>query len=777
LVVLLLQEAAFGLAIGLTGALPLGVRELHSAGSILAFALGSLSAALLLSLAGLAWLSVINLVPLRPVRRVLSFCLYLAVYLPLYNLGFYLFSRHLADAQLLRDAPSYFRHAPAAHLFALAVVTLVYLSLTVLSWRRRLFGEAFRDSSTEGGHARSRESFAIALAAVASLALSSGLSATHKEFAPAMSTAAHLTTGYLPNVHLAFLPVGRSRDAFLADSSPVDSSLLLKVKDVDTYLRGLRDKTPAARPNILVVMLESVPVDHVSAYGYRRPTTPNLDRLAAQSLVFDRCYAVANESKHGQTSIHTSTLPMRGRNDDFAEVGYWRLPWWTVFKILGYRTLYISTQNEDWLHMKNFQLQNQVPPDVYVHAPDIPEGPSYEGLLRKKDEATVNRRLFSALDQAKADGRPFILVTNYQRTHYPFELPEDYVPPFAPVAKLGEFGAWKEADIPAGINTFDSALAYVDKHLGDLVRYLDDSGLGANTIVAVLSDHGISFEPGVQPLTESLKASSIHVPFLLRYPEKLAPGHFAANVSTIDLYPTLLGLLGAPANPAWQGRDVLLLGAAGCARRPVFAGSIIWLQRWLAIGEEGKVLLDLDERGQRAFAADDRLLAHDLVDPPWAAGLARLLSSTLRHHIRFYETKALHAQHMLAGDSGGTREGDVTAARSDSIDLDLSLRVLLMRSGWYFEKQGVGRLRMLTFRRDGRIRSLGLPDHPAESFWEVDGGELRFLDQNREVSTRFSDLSVSGGVFSLRGLHHGDETDVRVLRQVRMGGSPPSRGP
>jgi hypothetical protein len=194
-VVLALQEAVFGLAIGLTGALPLGVRELHTAGSVVAFALGSLSAALLLSLAGLAWLSIINLVPVGAVRRVLSFCLYVAVYLPLFNFGFYLFAQHLANAQLLRDAPNYFRHAPVVHLLALAGVTLVFLSLCLLSWRRRLFGEAGRDVPAEGGRGHAREALGIALAAAAGLAISSGLYATKKELAPAMSTAAHLTTG------------------------------------------------------------------------------------------------------------------------------------------------------------------------------------------------------------------------------------------------------------------------------------------------------------------------------------------------------------------------------------------------------------------------------------------------------------------------------------------------------------------------------------------------------------------------------------------------------
>jgi glucan phosphoethanolaminetransferase (alkaline phosphatase superfamily) len=773
--VLAVQEVLFAVAIWRTGALPLGVRDLHSIGSVFAFATGSLTAIALLTLAGLTWLSLVNLLPWRLFRRTFSFFLYLAFYLPVFNLGFFWFSRHLASTQILRDAPTYFSHAPLSHLLGLAGAAVAFFSLVVVSWRLRLFGEAWRDSST--GCAPLHETMQVIVVAAAGLAVSSGICAMKPELAPTVSTAGHLITGYLPNVRMAFLPVRSSQDAFLHTISATDTSGLLPVNEVESYLNSLREKTPPDRPNILVVMLESVPVDHVSAFGYHRKTTPNLDQLANQSLVFDRCWSVANESKHAQSSIHTSMLPMRGRNDDFSKVDYRRLPWWIVFKMLGYQTAYISTQNEDWLHMKSFQLDGQVPPDLYLHSLDIPEGPFYEGLLRKKDEETVNRRLFQYLDQAKVDGRPFVLMTNYQRTHYPFELPKNWTPAFTPLASIGEFRAWRPEEIPDGINSFDSALVYVDKNLGELIRHLDESELGSNTIVAVMSDHGIGFEPNVHPVSESLKDPYIHVPFLIRYSRKLAPSRFSGDVSTIDLFPTLLGLLGAPSNPAWEGRDVLALGPDGCTKRPVFAGSIIWLQRWLAIRGEGKVLIDLDEQSHQVFSRDDGFMQKALPITAWATGLLRVLSSTLRNHTRFYESPTLHAQHMIGTDTPERFENEEGVCRPGPEDLNAGLRSLLIRGEWYYEKEGMGRLRILTMHPDGRIRSLGLPDHPADSFWEVKDGELHFLDQNHEAVTRFPNLSVSGGVVTFRGLHHENKDDVRLLRQARMGGNIESPSP
>ena len=770
------QELLFAAALGMTGSLPLGVRELHSAWAILAFTLGSLSAILLLSLAGLGWLSLVNVLPVRILRRPLSFLLYLAIYLPLFNFGFFLFSRHLANAQLLRDAPNYFSHAPAAHLWALAIATALFLALSVLSWRWRLFGEAWRDLPAGRGRAPLREITLMMAAAAAFLAISSGICAAKTELASAFTTSAHGITGFLPDVGMAFMPTASERNDFMSKTAAANAAGLLPVGQIDTYLKGLRGHTAPERPNIVVVMLESVPTDHVGAYGYGRPVTPNLDRLASQSLVFDRCWSVANESKHGQSSIHTSALPMRGSNDDFSHVDYRRLPWWVVFKILGYRTAYISAQNEDWLHMRSFQLSGQIPPDVYLHSLDMPEGPSYEGSLRKKDEETVNRRLFQYLDQAKADGRPFVLMTDYQRTHYPFEMPNGWTPPFVPLASLGAFRAWTKDEIPNAINSFDSALAYVDKRLGELVRHLDATGLGANTIVAVLSDHGIGFEPGVHAVSESLKDPYIHVPFLIRYPGSLSPAHFSENVSTIDLFPTLLGLLGAPSNPAWEGRDVLALGPDGCARRPVFAGSIIWLQRWLAIRGDTKVSVDFDARSSSAFSRADRLLEHELPIGPEARDLLRTLSATLQQHVQYYETSELHTDFMVPAFTGQNQfpgsEGESCAPGPD--DLHAALRSLATRNVWWFEKQGMGRLRLLRLRPDGRVESLGLPDHPAESFWDLQGAQLRLLGADRGPTTRFSSIATDDGTVTFQGLHHEDPTDVRFLRQARMAsdGSP-----
>lgn len=375
------------------------------------------------------------------------------------------------------------------------------------------------------------------------------------------------------------------------------------------YLSSLASLEAAPRPNVVVVMLEGVPAGHVGFRGYRRSTTPNLDRLAAAGVSFDRAWAAANESKNGQTAILASVYPMRGAENNFVSnaLDYPRILCWEVFRALGYATAFISTQDETWLGMQRFQLLDGRPPDLYVHALDIPEGETFPD--RKKDEAPVVRRALDWMRRVADPRKPFFLVTNFQRTHFPYQLPSGIPPSFQPLAPLGpRFRRWTEADLPNGVNNFDSALRYVDDRLGELLDGLRDLGLEKDTIVAIVSDHGQGFEAGLEPVSMSLDAPYVHVPFVLSWPGTLPAGRIEENVSAIDLFPTLLGMIGAPPCPGWDGRARLGGPAPSRGRsRPIYSASIVWEARWLVQGAQEKVLVDLMTGRATAFRGDASL--------------------------------------------------------------------------------------------------------------------------------------------------------------------------
>ena len=421
------------------------------------------------------------------------------------------------------------------------------------------------------------------------------------------------------------------------------------------YLSSLASLGAASRPNVVIVMLEGVPAGHVSFRGYRRTTTPNLDRLAATGVSFDRAWAAANESKNGQTAILASVYPMRAAENNFVSnaLDYPRILCWEVFGALGFTTAFISTQDETWLGMQRFQLLDGRPPDLYTHALDIPEGETFPD--RKKDEAPVVRRALDWMRRVASSRRPFFLVTNFQRTHFPYQLPSGITPSFEPLAPLGpRFRRWTEADLPNGVNNFDSALRYVDDRLGELLAGLRDLGIEKDTIVAVVSDHGQGFEAGLEPVSMSLDAPYVHVPFVVSWPGTLPAGRREEDVSTIDLFPTLLGLIGAPPCPGWDGRDRIGGPAAPLERsRPIYSASIVWEARWLVRGGGAQVLIDLMTGRATAHRRDESLRFP--VDWSSVGEAPALLQSFLEDYSRraaYYTSPDLRRSRLYAEPAG-----------------------------------------------------------------------------------------------------------------------------
>jgi len=426
------------------------------------------------------------------------------------------------------------------------------------------------------------------------------------------TTQAHPITAYLPPAPLVFASVGTPWDERKIDPAALD---LAELGVVDAYLQDVARDRDRHLPNVLLIMLESIPAQRMGYLGYGRDTTPAIDSIAADGVVFERCMAAANESQRGQTSIHASVWPMRGKNAWFDDITYPRLLVWQVFKALGYHTALISTQNEHWTHMSSFHLSAGDAPDIYLHAPDIPEGPSYE-TLGKKDAETINRRLLEYVRDRTREGRRWLLLTNYQRTHFPMPLPPKHDPKFKPAGddvQFSHFRRLRQDELSVASNRFDSALTYVDHHVGRLVHGLDELGVLENTIVVVVSDHGSGFEANKFPVSESLADTYVRVPCLIRYPRVLHAQRFAGTVSTIDLVPTVLGVLGVPPSPAWDGTDVLALGEAGCGRRPVFTANLTWRNQWLVTRGATKLVFDIPESSATAYELGDSTLARPRV--------------------------------------------------------------------------------------------------------------------------------------------------------------------
>lgn len=399
----------------------------------------------------------------------------------------------------------------------------------------------------------------------------------------------------------------------------------------------------SAPPNVLLYVIDAGGAEYMSAYGYNRRTTPNLERLAAEGALFERAYSNSSWSKPSTTSFmtglqHTVLGGYRLPNDPLPEKAA------TMAQLLhaaGYQTG-VFTSNT-WCGTMS-SLDRGV--DSLIESISGPNSASAEEL----------QRAFWRWREAYP-GRPWWAHFQVTDVHWPWEP----VPPVAGTflsraereafvgmeRRLGDATgslgrAWGLRAAPAvfekaGIErkayfdgvrgAFDEAMAYADHQLGLLVERLKATGEWENTILIVTADHGDW--PGLgyfdawapQERVAYLNPYLTRVPLVVTWPAKIAPGQrFRDPVSLIDLLPTVLDLAGRPRPDYLQGQSLapLLLGRPGWEPRPVVIDELSLEAR---TGEPNAIVEIVDGRWGASLALSkekkDDLLLYDLWNDPY----------------------------------------------------------------------------------------------------------------------------------------------------------------
>ncbi len=323
------------------------------------------------------------------------------------------------------------------------------------------------------------------------------------------------------------------------------------------------------RPNVLLIMMESVGLDHLGYEGYERATTPALDTLARESVRFRTARATASHSNYAQMAVLSSLFPRRFSGlDTYRRLDYPRVLWHDFLGTLGYVTATHSSQDESWQGMIRFQKTDT---KTEFHHAGTYEGRRINMGSEKivPDQVTITRAI-KWID--KTEG-PWGLYVNLQSTHFPYRIPQGapqkYTPTRPTRGKFHYLNYLKE-DLPIVVNRYDNALSYVDAQIGRIYQFLKRAGKLENTIVVVTADHGELFwDHDMVTHGRSLFEKEVRVPLLIRYPSQLSPRDELASVSTLDILPTVAELLNVPSHPAFQGVS-LLGGAAQSASRPSF---------------------------------------------------------------------------------------------------------------------------------------------------------------------------------------------------------------
>lgn len=328
------------------------------------------------------------------------------------------------------------------------------------------------------------------------------------------------------------------------------------------YLANHR-RTDHGRPNIILVVLDTVRGDRLTLDDQREFPTPVLDQFARESLFFQNAFSTAPWTVPSHASMFTG-LPTRDHGADWGhtalEEGFYTLA--EFLRDEGYQTCGLSENPflgpstgfaqgfddfaETWREPLPTRMVMRLLGRLGIAPISHQHAPRTVGLCTRW------------LGRAAAEGKPFFAFMNLMAAHlprYPIGDPgSDRMNPEAlariePVNLVPERYYLPEfrldaTDLELMSNIYDQQISYLDSHIARILDRLSSMGIADNTIVVITSDHGECFgEHGLIEHQFGLYNSLIHVPLMIRYPKKLAPRVVTAEVSTAALFPTLVDLL------------------------------------------------------------------------------------------------------------------------------------------------------------------------------------------------------------------------------------------
>lgn len=320
--------------------------------------------------------------------------------------------------------------------------------------------------------------------------------------------------------------------------------------------KAMKMSRPADGPVILIVV-DALRPDRMSTYGFGRTTTPNLDALADEGVVFTQFFTNGNWTRPSTASLLTGMLPHRHgveRDADRLPGRFQTLP--EALKRRGFRTSAVIGNGN--------------------------AGSAF-GLDRGFDTYADTRRHWDGLPSAdqvidlavpyvrENRDHPFFLMLFLIDPHDPYHAPGEFETMFVedtsvPLIRTPhwELGRYSKAQRNRMMAVYDGAVRYTDSALGRFFRELKSAGLYDKSTIVVTSDHGEAFgEHGVYLHAHHLYDELIRAPLIVRAPSMSQRGVYSPLLSqTVDLFPSLLAHTGGSVPAEVQGIDLFAQLAA-----------------------------------------------------------------------------------------------------------------------------------------------------------------------------------------------------------------------
>ncbi len=300
--------------------------------------------------------------------------------------------------------------------------------------------------------------------------------------------------------------------------------------------------------NIVLITIDTLRADHLSCYGYERETSPNIDKVAEEGILFKNVIAPSSWTSPSMVSLFTSTYPIN--HGVVSGIGYhWNPTQQEVFssslttltetlKSCGYTTFGVTS---------NLHLSRQF---------GFARGFDNFECLPFLSALDVNKSVLQWEEEIKSSNKYFLWI-HYFDPHFPYtgrrpwienyiNLTATFKPHFhtANFSQLVELIPELKADHQALSNLiacYDSEINYVDSHLGEIIKKFD---LEKNTLLIITSDHGEEFlDHGYLGHGSNLHQETINIPLVVKMPSNSRMEIIERHVNLVDIMPSILGIL------------------------------------------------------------------------------------------------------------------------------------------------------------------------------------------------------------------------------------------
>jgi arylsulfatase A-like enzyme len=338
-----------------------------------------------------------------------------------------------------------------------------------------------------------------------------------------------------------------------------------------------KEASQVERPNIILISLDALRPDHLSCYGYDLETSPNLDRVASEGVLFEWAYAQSPGSTGSHASMLTGLYPLtHGAYNNSFVLQDTVTTLAEIYKKEGYATaafidnFFISArfgfdQGFDcFVDQGMAQVLESAPVSV------MRRGLVFVQVIQRILTGPGEPNEYSITDAlswiSSNHNRNFFLFLHIMDAHEPYAPPDRlkrifYREPLSSYSELIDDDAdlrRRAKNLSAGeveqlIALYDGEIAFLDEKIGRLFDQLDELGIDDNTVVVITADHGEMLYEKDKVLGHGfLYHLCLRVPLIFWYPEVLPEGkRITEVVEMIDLTKTLFDLTGVEYDPAW----------------------------------------------------------------------------------------------------------------------------------------------------------------------------------------------------------------------------------